>query len=118
MLAPFAAILLEDETLKTIQKDGDITTALDRVRKWREQRRPEVEALIERLDTLMADIQQQNPVADFLSSWLKFLSTKIDDAEAISHLLQFKVGDLGIPDTIGKFKWSFNLCCSLALVSR
>ena len=87
VLAPFAAILLDDESLKIIQKDGDITTALDRLRKWREHRRPEVEALIERLDTLMADIQQENPVADSLASWLKFISTKIDDAEAISHLL-------------------------------
>jgi hypothetical protein len=87
VLAPFAAILLDDEALKTIQKDGDITTALDRLKKWRENRLPEVVALIERLDTLMADIQQENPVTDSLASWLKFLATKIDDAEAISHLL-------------------------------
>ena len=66
VLAPYAAILLDDESLKTIQKDGDITAALDRLKKWREQRRPDVEALIERLDTLMADIQQANPVADIL----------------------------------------------------
>ena len=67
VLAPYAAILLDDESLKTIQKDGDITSALDRLRKWREQRKPEVEALIERLDALMADIGQANPVADCLS---------------------------------------------------
>ena len=35
----------------------------------------------------MADIQQTNPVADTLSSWRAFLSAKIDDADAISHLL-------------------------------
>ena len=87
VLAPYAAILLDDESLKTIQKDGDITTALDRLRKWREQRKPEVEALIERLDALMGDIGQPNPVADCLSSWKAFLSAKIDDTEAISHLL-------------------------------
>ncbi|MCY2995382.1 MAG: hypothetical protein NTY19_47085 [Planctomycetota bacterium] len=87
VLAPYAAILLDDESLKTIQKDGDITAALDRLKKWREQRRPDVEALIERLDTLMGDIKQANPVADILKSWGEFLSTKIDDTEAISHLL-------------------------------
>ena len=87
VLAPFAAILLDDDALKTIQKDGDITTALDRLKKWRELRRPEVETLIDHLDTLKADIQQPNPVADTLGSWQKFLSAKIDDAEAISHLL-------------------------------
>jgi hypothetical protein len=87
VLAPYAAILLDDESLKTIQKDGDIATALDRLRKWREQRKPEVEALIERLDALMADMGQPNPVADNLSSWKTFLSAKINDTEAISHLL-------------------------------
>jgi hypothetical protein len=35
VLAPFAAILLDDESLKTIQKDGDITSALDKLKKWR-----------------------------------------------------------------------------------
>jgi hypothetical protein len=35
----------------------------------------------------MADIDQTNPVAEHLSSWKAFLSAKIDDADAISHLL-------------------------------
>ncbi len=87
VLAPYAAILLEDESLKAIQKDGDITTALDRLRKWREQKKPEVDVLIERLEALMGDISQVSPVADCLSSWKSFLSAKIDDTEAISHLL-------------------------------
>ena len=87
VLAPYAAILLDDESLKSIQKDGDITSALDRLRKWRDQRRPHVEMLIERLDTIMADIQQPNPVAGDLNSWKAFLSAKIDDTEAISHLM-------------------------------
>ena len=57
------------------------------MKKWREQRKPEVDALIERLDAFMGDIGQPNPVADCLSSWKSFLSAKIDDTEAISHLL-------------------------------
>ncbi len=87
VLAPFAAILLDDESLKTIQKDGEITSALEKLKKWREQTRPEVEGLIDKLDTLMADIQQDNPVADSLASWSRFLSARIDDSDAISHLL-------------------------------
>ena len=59
-LAPYAAILLDDNSLKSIQKDGDITSALDRLRKWRDQCRPDVETLIERLDTMMADILSAN----------------------------------------------------------
>ncbi len=87
VLAPYAAVLLDDESLKTIQKDGDIATALDRLRKWREQQKPEVEALIERLDALQGDIGQPNPAADCLCSWKTFLSARIDDTDAISHLL-------------------------------
>jgi hypothetical protein len=87
VLAPYAAILLDDDSLKSIQKDGDITAALDKLRKWREQCWPDVETLIERLDTIMADIQQANPVADTLKSWQTFLSAKIDDTDAIAHLL-------------------------------
>ena len=45
VLAPYAAILLDDETLKSIQKDAVITSALDKLRKWREKRSPEVVAL-------------------------------------------------------------------------
>lgn len=87
VLAPYAAILLDDESLKSIQKDGDITAALDRLKKWRDQRKPDMDALIERLEDLMTVIHQTNPVADTLGSWKAFLSAKIDDADAISHLL-------------------------------
>ncbi|MGP0070194.1 MAG: hypothetical protein ACLQGP_42170, partial [Isosphaeraceae bacterium] len=86
LLALFAAILLEDDGFKTMQKNGEIVKALERLKKWREQKRPEVEALIERLDALTADIGQPNPVADCLNSWKAFLSARIDDSEAIAHL--------------------------------
>jgi hypothetical protein len=87
VLAPFAAILLADDSLKTIQKDGDITAALETLKRWREDSHPKVKALVEQMDLLMADIQQANPGADSLASWLKFLSATVDDADAISHLL-------------------------------
>ncbi|QQS46113.1 MAG: hypothetical protein IPM66_19690 [Acidobacteriota bacterium] len=87
VLAPYAAILLDDESLKSIQKDFEIAAAVDRLKKWREQRKPEIVALIERLDALMAEIRRPNPVADTLNSWKEFLSVKIDDTEAIQHLL-------------------------------
>jgi hypothetical protein len=87
VLAPFAIVLLEEEALKTIHKDGEITAALDKLRRWREKSRPEVESLAERLDVLMADIRQENPVADSLASWRKFLSASIDSSDAITHLL-------------------------------
>jgi hypothetical protein len=57
------------------------------LKKWREKSAHEVEQIIERLDALMADIQQTNPLAGALNSWKTFLSARIDDADAISHLL-------------------------------
>ncbi len=87
VLAPYAAILLHDDSLKQIQKDADITAALDRLRRWRDASKPEMDALIGRLDDLMSEIQQANPVADTLASWQVFLSARIDDTDVISHLL-------------------------------
>jgi hypothetical protein len=73
VLAPYAVILLDGKSIKTIQKDADITAALDRLRKSRERRRRDIQTLIDRLDTLMADIQQTNPAADTRNSWQAFL---------------------------------------------
>lgn len=87
VLAPYAAVLLGDESLKTIQKDHDINAAILRLLKWRLDTLPNVETLIERLDTLLADIQQTNPAAECLVSWKTFLSIKIDETEPIPHLL-------------------------------
>ena len=42
VLASFAALLLEDESLKTIQKDGDITRALHELKSWRDRRGPRI----------------------------------------------------------------------------
>ena len=49
-------MLLGDETLETIQKDTEIQNAISDLLRWRGQRKPDVEALVERLDGLMADI--------------------------------------------------------------
>jgi hypothetical protein len=87
VLAPYAALLLGDETLKTIQKDTEIQKAVADLLRWRQQQKPEVEALVERLDGLVADIGQANPLADTLASWKAFFDTKIDEADAIPHLL-------------------------------
>lgn len=87
VLAPYAALLLGDEAVKTIQKDTEIQKAVADLLRWRQQHKPDVEALAERLDGLVADIGQANPVAEALASWKTFLGTKIDEAEAIPHLL-------------------------------
>jgi hypothetical protein len=87
VLGQYAAVLLGDETLKTIQKDTEIQNAIADLLRWREERKPNVEALVERLDGLMADIRQTNPATDCLISWKTFFSSRIDEADAIPHLL-------------------------------
>lgn len=87
VLAPYAALLLDDDSLKSLQKDGDIAAAVEGLRKWREQKKPELAALAERLDALVADVQQANPVAECLASWRAFLDATVDDADSIAHLL-------------------------------
>ena len=49
VLGQYAAVILGDETLKTIQKDTEIQKAVADLLRWREQRKPEVAALVERL---------------------------------------------------------------------
>ena len=84
------AILLEDDSAQgRSRKDSDIASALDLAAKV-----ASAEASLKSirssngLDTLMADIQKTSPVVDEVRPpWKTFLSAKIDDTEAISHLL-------------------------------
>ena len=69
------------------QKDHDIHAALHRLEQWRQESLLNLQALQERLDGLMTDIHQTNPVSGTLASWNTFLSAKIDQTQAIAHLL-------------------------------
>jgi len=87
VLAPYAAVLLDDQEIKSVQKDTDIQDALKRLMDYRAEKRPEVATLAGRLDDLFADIGQTSPVAGCMASWNTFFEAEIDSGEPIPHLL-------------------------------
>ena len=66
VLAPYAAVLIGEPELASLQKDADIQQALKRIETFRAKEKPGVESLAKRLDDLCADIEQTNPAADCL----------------------------------------------------
>lgn len=87
VLASYAAVLLDDEEVKNIQKDTEINAALKRLADYRSESQPEVATLVSRLDDLFADIGQTNPVVECMASWKTYFDAKIDPDEPIPHLL-------------------------------
>ena len=87
VLAPYAAVLIGEPELASLQKDADIQQALKRIETFRAKEKPGVESLMKRLDDLCADIEQTNPAADCLGGWKSFFEADIDSDEPIPHLL-------------------------------
>ncbi len=87
VLAPYAAVLLDDKELTNLNRDDQIQVALVKVQKYQEEKKPLVEKLIERLGDLCADIEQPNPVEDTLICWKNFFESNIDPDDAIPFWL-------------------------------
>jgi len=87
VLAPYAAVLIGEPELVSLQKDADIQQALKRIEAFRAEKKPGVESVAKRLDDLCADIEQTNPAADCLGGWKTFFEADIDPEEPIPHLL-------------------------------
>jgi hypothetical protein len=86
VLAPYAAVLLDDETVKTVQQDADIQKAVMRLLDFHTTQKPAVGALAERLKELFDEIRLANPVAETLADWKAFFESEIDRSEPIAHL--------------------------------
>src|SRR5262249_48755425 len=86
VLAPYAAVLLDDEPIKTVQQDADIQKAVMRLLELHTARRPEVATLADRLKDLFDEVRQANPVAETLADWKAFFEAEIDRSEPITHL--------------------------------
>jgi hypothetical protein len=86
VLAPYAAVLLGDESVKTVQQDADIQRAVMRLLEFHAARRPEIATLADRLKDLFEEIRQVNPVAETLADWNAYFEAEIDRSEPIPHL--------------------------------
>lgn len=87
VLAPYAAVLLEDDSLQQLQREDEIQQALIRLRKYQEEKKPFITKLVQDMDELCADIGQPNPVEDTLVCWKKLMAAHIGDEDQISYWL-------------------------------
>ena len=86
LLAPFAAILLEDESVRSTKEDSDIQNALQRLLAFKENKASEIKALSKDLTDLFDEINQENPTKERLEDWEKFFASHIERNEPIPHL--------------------------------
>jgi len=83
VLAPFAAILLEDEAVKAVREEAEIQAALRRLLEYKAQALPEYRKLRKGLVDLFAGLQQPLPGAERLAAWETLLSGPVDAADPI-----------------------------------
>ncbi len=86
VLAPYAAVLLDRELVKSTQQDAEITGAVRELVAFHAGQKAPVTALAGRLNDLFAEIRQVNPVADTMTDWKTFFETEIDRTDPISQL--------------------------------
>ncbi len=87
LLAPYAAIILEDEGIKDVRQDAQIQLGLQRLQKYKLDNQLAHEELRAGLDRLIEDVGQTNPLAERLTQWQQFLVTPTQDEDPIALLL-------------------------------
>lgn len=85
VLAPFAAVLLADPSLKTIHEEVDIQEAIQRLITFKTEQLKPTQNLQTGMTDLFTKIQQTNPLADQLVLWEKFLKAPIDAVDPIPY---------------------------------
>jgi hypothetical protein len=87
LLAPFAAVLVEDEGLRTAHQDFEIQAGVQRLLAYKKDNLPPIQALRTGLDDLFQEIGQVNPLADRLVAWETFLASPVETGNPIPFLL-------------------------------
>jgi hypothetical protein len=85
ILAPYAAILLYDENLLTIQEDAEIQNALQQLLTFKKEQQLSIENFRKDLQDLFDELAQPNPIDEQLQKWEIFLSEYIDPNEPIPY---------------------------------
>ena len=85
-LAPFAAILLSDESVRNVQQDVEIQQTIQRLLAERMSRTQAISELSGRMDALFSELGQENPAADRLAAWDSFWNRDIEPDAALNYL--------------------------------
>ena len=86
VLAPFAAVLLEDESLLIAQKDAEIQAGVERLLRFRKEAVEPFRTARTGLQELFEEIKRANPLEDRLAGWGKFLESAVDWGNPIPFL--------------------------------
>lgn len=87
ILAPYAAVLLEDDQLPHLQREDEIQAAVIRLKRYQELKKPVIAKLVRDMAELCEDIGRPNPVEDTLRSWMKLMDSYIGDDDPIAFWL-------------------------------
>lgn len=87
LLAPFAAVLLEDESLRTAHQDFEIQAGVGHLLAFKEGNLEPFCSLRTGLSDLFQDIQRANPIEDQLAAWEAFLTSPVEAGNPIPFLL-------------------------------
>ena len=86
LLAPFAAILLSDESVRSAKEDAEIRAAIQNLLDLKEKKQEEIQLLHDGLTDLFEEIGGVNPLKDHLDDWGKFLTSQVDKSDPIPYL--------------------------------
>jgi hypothetical protein len=87
LLAPFAAALLEDESLRTAHQDFQIQAGMRRLLTFKQENLESFPSLRAGLTDLFQEIERVNPLEERLTAWETFLVSPVEAGSPIPFLL-------------------------------
>ena len=105
VLAPFAAVLLKDESIRTVNEDADIHLAIQRVLDYKKQECEPYKKSLSNLVELFDDAEASIPGASTgaqalltrLNAWQKFLEVHVEPGDPIPYLRSALYQAFGYP---------------------
>lgn len=85
-LAPFAAVLLDEDAVRTVQQDAEIQQRVQQLLGLKAKQASRIEKVRTTLDELFAEIGITNPLQDDLAAWEKFWTSQVEPDLAIQYL--------------------------------
>ena len=86
VLAPFAAVLLEDDSLRRARQDSDIQDGVRRLMAFKEEALNPFQGLRSGLAGLFDEIGRVDPLEERLAAWETFLASPVDTTQPIDFL--------------------------------
>jgi len=86
ILAPFAAVLLEDASLRTARQDVEIQAGVQRLLDFRESGLAPFRSQRSGLAELFQEIERANPLEERLAAWEAFLASPVDTSNPLPFL--------------------------------